>query len=346
MKIVSTVVVATVALSTVLSGAAFAASSPTAPGYKPPRLADGKPSLEGNWTNASLTGLTRSPRFKELVIPADQIDALTNAHPQVVRQRTDDATPDREANTNLDGKDLKSGRGYNAFWIDPGMTYAKVKGEYRTSFIVDPANGQIPFKDGARRGPRIADEEGEGVRGSFDGPEARPLGERCVINSGSAGPPMMTYLYNNNYEIVQTGDSVAIRVEMENYARVVRIGGKHVPDNVRPIYGDSIGHWDGDTLVIETTNFSPLHANSNLGLTAQGKVTERLTRYSKDQILYEFTVEDPSRYAQPWRGEMSFNSTDKQVYEYACHEGNYALEGTLAGAREEEKRQAAGKPKP
>jgi hypothetical protein len=271
------------------------------------------------------------------VIPPSEIEAATNSHPQVVRQRTDDASTDQVGNTALDGNDLRNGRGYNAFWIDPGMSYAKVKGEYRTSFIIDPPNGQIPRRQDVRA-------ERSDTRSSFDGPEARPLGERCVINSGSAGPPMLTYLYNNNYEIVQTRDQLAIRVEMNNYVRVIRIGGKPLPAGVTRFHGDSIGRWDGDTLVVETSNFHPLHARANIALSPTAKVTERLTRYSQTQILYEFTVEDPSRYERPWRGEMSFNATRGPVYEYACHEGNYALEGTLRGAREEEKR--TGGPSP
>jgi len=307
--------------------------------YKPSRMPDGKPSFEGAWTNATLTTLQRPARFKSLVIPANEVEAVTNSNPQVVRQRTDDATEQRAGNTNLDGRDLQGGRGYNAFWIDPGMTYNTVRGEYRTSFIVDPQNGQIPFKQGVR--DARAENRGGENRGGFDGPEARPLGERCVINSGSAGPPMMTYLYNNNYEIAQTHDHLLIRVEMNNYARIVRIGGKHVPAGIREFHGDSIGHWEGDTLVVETTNMHPYHANGMIGLSAQGKVTERFTRTSDKQLLYQFTVEDPTRYSQPWTGEYSFNATDGRVYEYACHEGNYALPGVLSGAREQEKQAAA-----
>jgi hypothetical protein len=295
--------------------------------YHPPRTADGKPSLEGNWTNASLTSLQRPERYKSLTIDARDIERETNNHPQVVRQRTDD---EQDENTARDGSDLGRGRGYNAFWIDPGMTFNQVRGEYRTSFVVDPPNGQIPFKNPPR-------ERGDARLRSFDGPEARPLGERCVINSGSAGPPMLTYLYNNNYEIAQTPTHVAIRVEMNNYTRIVRIGGQHLPPGIRPMHGDSIGHWEGETLVVETTNFSPLHANGQIGLTAQGKVTERFSRVSATQLLYEFTVEDPARYTQAWRGEYSFNATPGRVYEYACHEGNYALPGILAGARAQEK---------
>ena len=128
---------------------------------------------------------------------------------------------------------------------------------------------------------------------------------------------------------------------MNNYARVVRIGGQHPSATIRTLHGDSVGRWDGATLVIETTHFHPLHASGAVPLTERGKVIERLTRVSPSEILYEFTVEDPGLYARPWRGEMTFNATRERVFEYACHEGNYALPGILAGAREQEKRQAA-----
>ena len=299
--------------------------------YRPPRTLDGHPSFEGNWTNATITSLQRPPRYTSLVIPPGEVAEQTAAHPQVVRQRTDDELDESKP---LTGSDLKGGRGYNAFWIDPGTKFARVKGEYRTSWIVDPADGQIPFRAGVR-------ERMDEGRANFDGPEARPLGERCIVNSNSAGPPMLNYLYNNNYEIVQTADALVIRAEMNNYARVVRIGGHHPSATMRTLHGDSVGRWDGETLVIETTHFHPLHASGVVPLTERGKVTERLTRVSPSEILYEFTVEDPGVYARPWRGEMTFNATRERVFEYACHEGNYALPGILAGAREQEKRQAA-----
>jgi hypothetical protein len=208
-----------------------------------------------------------------------------------------------------------------------------VKGEYRTSWIVDPADGQIPYREGVR-------ERMDEARANFDGPEARPLGERCIINSNSAGPPMLNYLYNNNYEFVQTADALVIRAEMNNYARVVRIGGHHPPAAVRTLHGDSVGRWDGETLEVETIRFHSLHASGAVPLTDSGKVIERLTRVSPSEILYEFTVEDPAVFARAWRGEMTFNATRDHVFEYACHEGNYALPGILAGAREQERRQA------
>jgi hypothetical protein len=323
------------------SAIAFAQPASAEPkGYEPPRMPDGKPSFEGAWTNASLTSLQRPAHFKDLVIPDSEIEAVTRSHPQFVRQLNDD---NLNPATKFDGKDLQGGRGYNAFWIDPGMSFARIRGTYRSSFVVDPPNGQIPFKDRAAAG-RLEDGENEDprrtLRGNFDGPEARPLGERCFLTSGNAGPPMLTYLYNNNYEIAQTPDYLAIRVEMNNYTRIIRIGGKHAHPNIRMIHGDSIGWWEGDTLVAETTNFSPHHARTLVALTETAKVIERFTREADNQIVYEFVVDDPQRYTQPWRGEMSFMATDGRVYEYACHEGNYALPGILAGAREQERRAA------
>jgi hypothetical protein len=297
-----------------------------------PRTPEGRLSLAGTWSNATITTLQRLERYPRLVLAPDEVAAATASHPQVVRQRTDD---DLRGSATLDGSDLKGGRGYNAFWIDPGTTFARVRGEYRTSWIVDPQDGQIPFRDDVRS-PRLQ------AQPSFDGPEARPPGERCIINSNSAGPPMLNYLYNNNYEIMQTEAYVVIRAEMNNYARVIRIGGRHIPSAIRPLHGDSIGHWEGDTLEIETTNFHPLHAVGMVSLGERARVVERLTRVSKEQILYEFVVDDPDFYSRPWRAETSFNATADRVFEYACHEGNYALPGILAGARAQESRAEAG----
>ena len=149
---------------------------------------------------------------------------------------------------------------------------------------------------------------------------------------------MLTSLYTNNHEMKQTAQFVVIRAEMNTYARVIRLGGRHIPASIRPLHGDSIGRWEGDTLVIETTNFHPLHRVGVVSLGERAKVLERLTRVSERQILYEFVVDDPDYYTQPWRAELSFNATQDRVFEYACHEGNYALPGILSGAREQERR--------
>jgi hypothetical protein len=320
--------------------AVFALLSPVAQAagthYSPPRTADGKPNLQGVWSNASLTTLERAKQYSSLVIDEADVAKVTDANPQAIRQRTDDGLDKQKQ---YDGSDLRGGRGYNAFWTDPGSAFGIVKGQHRTSWIIDPTNGRIPYTDRART--LIASLPRE----NFDGPEARPLGERCIAIGARVGPPMINGLYNNNYQIFQTADYIAIHVEMIDHARIIRLNSKHMPSTLRPLFGDSIGWWEGDTLVVETTNFNPMHSRSGnpAFLSANGKVTERFTRVSKDQMLYEFKVEDPEFYSQPWRGEVSFNASNDHLYEYACHEGNYAMTGGLSGAREEEKRNK-GKP--
>jgi len=306
--------------------------------YEPPRTPEGRPDFQGTWSNASITTLQRAARYEHLVIPPEDLARFTAEHPQNVRQATDDNLQPGEL---LDGSDLQMGRGYNAFWIDPGAQYGLVRGEYRTSWIIDPPDGRIPYS-----------EQGQQLRQQYraqwvnnDGPEGRSLGERCLIGFGSTGgPPMLNVLYNNNYRIVQTEGYLMIMVEMNQDARIIPIDGEHRPDNWQRWLGDSVGRWDGDTLVVETRHLHPQQAQSgSVNLSEQGVVIERFTRYSDDQILYEFTVEDPVYYTQPWHGEMSFNTTDERIFEYACHEGNYGLPGILVGARRAEA-DAAGTP--
>ena len=147
---------------------------------------------------------------------------------------------------------------------------------------------------------------------------------------------MINGLYNNNYEFVQTADYIVLRTEMISHARIIPINSEHKMAALAPMFGESVAHWDGDTLVVETTNFSPMQEEAAISLTNSGKVVERFTRVSKEQIVYEFTVDDPAYYSQPWHGELSFLSTPSKVYEFACHEGNYAMSGILAGARRAE----------
>ncbi len=300
-------------------------------GYEPPRTASGKPDLQGYWTNASLTAMQRNSNFDQLVIPANRVADVTASHPQNVRQATDDGLVQGQL---LDGSDLGEGRGYNAFWVDPGSQYGTVRGEVSSSWVVYPENGRIPFSDAANqmRRQRFASAN------TNAGPESRSLGERCLIGFGSTGgPPMNNVLYNNMYQIVQTDDYVVILVEMVHDARIIPINGEHRPDALHPWLGDSIGWWEGDTLVVETRNLHPEQLTENSApLSTDGKIIERFTRYSDDQITYEFEVSDPVYYTEDWRGEMSLNATDTQLYEYACHEGNYGLIGILAGARRAE----------
>jgi hypothetical protein len=308
--------------------------------YKAPRTSDGHPDLQGVWTNSTITPFERPEKFGDRLVLTDaEAQALETTEAAAVEKGNEPTDP------KLGIQDLPvdcgrgfsgTGCGYNGFWIDPGTKVMNINGQYRSSMVVDPPNGKVPPLAAAAR-ERTAARAGAFRRGGgYDGPEARPLGERCIMSFGSsAGPPMLPLLYNNNYQIVQSKDTVSILVEMVHDVRTVRIGGKHLPANVRLWMGDSIGHWEGDTLVVETTNFHP--QQTYRGASENLKVTERFTRIAPNQILYKFTVDDPTVFSQPWSAELAMNGIDQNIYEYACHEGNYALPGILAGAREAER---------
>jgi len=288
------------------------------------------------WTNASLTSLERPPAFKTLTITEAQAKAFEQSRAKMR------AAADRPSDPKAGAPPVADDPGgYNAAWTDPGTTLGRVKGEVRTSWLTDPADGKLPCSaEGRKTFERVL----KRARTDFGGPEIRPLGERCILGFGSsAGPPMLNVLYNNNYQIVQAPDQVAIVVEMNHDVRMIRLNAKgHLPPSIRPWMGDSIGHWEDDTLVVETTNFNPGESlrpyfGATMYLSKDAKVTERFTRVSPTQVLYQFAVEDPAVFSQTWRGEMPLNATKGPVYEYACHEGNYALPGILAGARQAEK---------
>ena len=311
----------------------LAGQSVLSQGYEPPRTESGKPDLQGYWTNASITTMQRSRELADfgLTIPFDEVAKLTNNNHQNVRQATDDNQVQGQL---PDGTDLARGRGYNAFWVDPGTQFGNVRGEYRSSWITFPDDGRIPYSEQGNQQRRAAYEKFSG----YGGPEGAPLAERCLIGFGStSGPPMNSVLYNNMYQIVQTEDYVMILVEMVHDARVIPINGDHRPKAIEQWMGDSIGWWDGDTLVVETVNLHPQQkARMMASLSDQGRIIEKFTRYSDQQIFYEFEVIDPVFYTESWGGEISFNSTETKLYEYACHEGNYGLQGILGGYRRQE----------
>ena len=311
----------------------LAGQSVLSQGYEPPRTESGKPDLQGYWTNASITTMQRSRELADfgLTIPFDEVARLTNNNHQNVRQATDDNQVQGQL---PDGTDLARGRGYNAFWVDPGTQFGNVRGEYRSSWITFPDDGRIPYSEQGNQQRRAAYEKFSG----YGGPEGAPLAERCLIGFGStSGPPMNSVLYNNMYQIVQTEDYVMILVEMVHDARVIPINGDHRPKAIEQWMGDSIGWWDGDTLVVETVNLHPQQkARMMASLSDQGRIIEKFTRYSDQQIFYEFEVIDPVFYTESWGGEISFNSTETKLYEYACHEGNYGLQGILGGYRRQE----------
>jgi hypothetical protein len=327
------------------------AADAKAPDTKAPMAADGHPDLGGFWSNATLTPERRPAKFGDrLVYTPAEAKALESA----VVKEVDEGNKPTDPNSGVDGgkEDPKNLRpefaaaggdvgGYNRGWLDPGSSVMRVHGEPRTSFLTTK-DGQPP--------PRIDKTAAGGFprgMGSFDNPESRSLGERCILGFGrNAGPPMLPNgFYNNNYQFLQTNDSFVIEVEMVHDTRVVRIGGTHRTDGVRPWMGDSIGHWEGNTLVVETTNIPQMQAYN--GAWKNLKVTERFTRDGKDRVLYQYSIDDPTTWAKPWGGEYEFYKLNGQIYEYACHEGNYALPGMLGGARRQEQEaaaKAAGKP--
>ena len=313
-----------------------------------PRTADGKPDLQGTWTNATLTPLERQ-QGAPLALPKQEVERREQAFRDRVARLAQDSDPNRPAPPKGgDGSTGAAGNvgGYNNFWIDPGDRIAVVNGEHRSSLITFPASGQVPplvLEARRRAAQRLAARKG---MAPYDHPELRPLAERCLMSFGSnAGPPMLpNYFYNNNYQFVQSRDSLMILVEMVHDVRVIRIGDalEHPPAHIRLWMGDSIGRWEGDTLVVETTNFHPLQlfrgASENL------KVIERLTRTGPDTILYKFEIDDPTTFAEKWGGEVPFSRTADLIYEYACHEGNYALENILRGERYREREALKKKP--
>lgn len=326
-----------------------------AAGFAAPACADEaaggaeRPDLTGTWTNASLTGLSRPQNVDTLVVDEDQALAIAQGTSiaGISREEADfyDNYSDPDAPAPEKGGADFGLKGYDAFWVAPGERLARVKGEYRTSYIVEPANGQIPYTDAAR--PILAERQKGGIRyltgiGGNEGPEATGMTERCLIGFGqTGGPGMLSVLYNNTHEIIQSPDHVTIVVEMNHDARIIPIfddaeeaRANHKPAAIKPWLGDSVGWYEGDALMIETRNVYPEQRKGGaFPMTDDTVVTERFTRYSPTEIFYEFTVEDPVLYSQPWKAELSFHTTDKRQYEYACHEGNYAMPGILAGAR-------------
>jgi len=292
--------------------------------YQPPQTADGRPDLQGVWTNSSITLLERNKPDLPLVLNPDQVKDLENARADEVAE---DTVPTTTAVAPEAGGVLVAA---NIFWLDRGSRVAIVNGEARSSWITDPPNGKLPVSDAGRN--RINTIL---AKRSEEGPEGMNPADRCLIGSrGSGGPPMLNNLYNNNYEIVQTADHVVILVEMMHDARIIRMEQPHRSAAVTQWLGDSVGHWDGDTLVVETRGWNRGQGDYEpVFLSEDAVVTERFTRTSPTEILYTFEVNDPGFYSQPWKGEMVFAASQGRVYEYACHEGNHALRNILNGAR-------------
>ncbi|HET9948241.1 MAG TPA: hypothetical protein VFQ22_04940 [Longimicrobiales bacterium] len=332
--------------SCALAHPASAQSAASGSGWQVPRTEWGDPDLQGNWTNATLTPLTR-PAGRSAVLTWEEAREIEAGQAQLVEERAQASDPDRPLPPGGDNPVcIDSGTTcYNEVYRDPGDRVAVVNGEPRSSLVTRPADGRVPPLTGEAQRILAAERARLSQFDDTDHPELRPLGERCIVSFGSnAGPPMLpNYWYNNNYTIVQSPDAIVIMAEMVHDARIIRLGEpKRLPKHMRPYFGDSWGRWEGDTLVVETTNLNPDHPFRGVPFSEEGKVIERFTRVDEETILYEFTIDDPVMYTEPWGGEIPFKALHDLVYEYACHEGNYALEGVLRGARYEESQGAAG----
>jgi len=302
----------TVLAFVLLAAPAFAQKS----NYTPPRTPDGQPDIGGVWTNATITPLER---------PAELGDQqfFTKEEAAAYERRT-------ALQSNRDRRDGPADadvtRAYNEAWWDRGST---VVPSLRTSLIVDPPTGRLPALTPAAQ--EAARRRAEALQRPANGPEDRLIRERCIVGD-NVGPPMMPSAYNNNFQIFQSANYVAILSEMMHDVRIIPLDGRaHLASNLRSWLGDSRGRWDHNTLIVETTNFNG--KISFRGSDENLRVVERFTRTAPDLILYEFRIEDPTAFTDPWSAEVPLRSTKGPIYEYACHEGNYGMIGLLSGAR-------------
>ena len=305
---------------------ALVASGAQAGGYRAPRNAWGAPELGGLWSNNSLTQLERDDAFKTLVPSEAEARAYEAKHLGKPPDNPDDTVGGAESE----------------FW-ETNVGLARIRGQLRTSWITSPADGKYPYTVAAKAAHKARRER---RKVDFDGPESRSLDERCLETSAS-GPPLTNGGYNDNYQLVQTKDQVAILAEYMHDVRVVRLdpGARHPPAGVRRWMGDSIGRWEGDTLVVETTNFMPPEYGAQMGdLSSDQTVVERFTRTGPGELSYAFRVTSPSEFVQTLSGEMVLRAAKGPIYEFGCHEGNYALPNILLGARRSEAQAAPAAP--
>jgi hypothetical protein len=324
-------------LSCLIAAAVLIASAAGAAPYRAPRTSFGTPDLQGIWTNTALTFLQRPPIFKSLIAtPAEEAMMIAG-----FKKMTGDLTS-AWVDPNLPAPSVVK-EAPQADFLEMDLHLARIDGQPRSSWIVDPADGRLPYSDAEKARRAAAAKAPEG----FDNIEDRDTQERCLTAIGSPeGPPMMNTGFNGHYQIIQTRDYVAIQVEMNHDVRIIRMDSRaHLPAPITPWLGDSVGWWEGDTLVVETTNLNPKGHVYSLGggfrYSERTKITERFTRTAPDQILYAFSVDDPEVFAKVWRAEMPMRAAKGPIYEYACHEGNYSLPNILAGARFQEREAAA-----
>jgi hypothetical protein len=296
-----------------------------------PAAAQARPNLTGIYSFSTITPLQRPERLAGKAV-LDDNEAASFEQEENTRLNRDLFDPEKGQPSagypaRADGGVLS----YNEFWYERG---SKLTRDRRTSLITDPATGTIPFTPAARA--RVAENRRRSDAGIGDNYSDRPLADRCLQGFNS-GPPMTPGAYNNNVQIIQSGNTVVIVNEMVHNARVIPTDGRpHT--KLRQWSGDSRGHWEGNTLVVETINFR--RETSLQGSTANTTVVERFTRIDNDTLKYEFTVTDPTAYTQPWTASMPMTKIPGPIFEYGCHEGNYALPNILAGARAQERQEA------
>jgi hypothetical protein len=296
--------------------------------WTPSHTPDGHPDFEGIWSNATITPLERPV---ELAGKATWTEQEAAAYEKQVGERNN---VDRRVAV---GTQADVALAYNDAWYDRGTKTIKT---LRTSLIIDPPDGRIPALTPAAQ-KKLRDRAEARRLHPADGPEDRALNERCLLTA-STGPPMLPGPYNNNYQIVQTPQTVVVLNEMIHETRTIPTDGRpHLPATVRQWKGDSIGHWEGETLVVDTTNFSD--RTNFRGSGENLHLVERFRRVDESTLLYEFTVDDPASFTRPWTAAILSTKTQGPIYEYACHEGNYGMLGILSGARADEKKTSAGK---
>ena len=302
--------------------ALLAPAAPAAAQDAGARTAWGAPDLQGVWDFRTITPLERPRELADKAV-------LTVEEAAAFEQRTLEAQ-NKDLRADEIGARRDVANAYNQFWWDYGDALTE---DRRTSLVVDPANGRIPRKPRERTGGERtpAERAAAAMARTPAGPEDRPLWERCMLGFNS-GPPMLPSAYNNNVQILQTPDTVVIFNEMVHNARIVPLDGRsHLTDDVRQLTGDARGRWDGSTLVVETRNF--LRETGFTGSGAGMRLVERFARVDDDTLRYEFTIEDPDRFTQPWTAVIPMTKTDAPLFEYACHEGNYGMTNLLSGAR-------------
>jgi len=346
-----------IVFSGVAAGVAPAYAAPQQPAlggqqWVMPRTPDGHPDLQGNWSNATITPMQR-PRGADRALSRDEVLAIEGRREEYISDANAPSDPNRgapDAGGQYTGDllfDAASGGtgGYNYVYIDGGDRVLIYNDEARSSIITRPEDGRTPSLTPEAQERAAERREFNRQFGQYDHPEVRPLSDRCLMSFGSnAGPPMLpNYFYNNNYTIVQTPDHIMIMTEMVHDIRIIRMGERvPLPEHMRPWMGDSWGHWEGDVLVVETTNLHPLQASRGLPPGEHLKVTERFTRADRNTINYEFTVSDPETYTSEWGGELAMKALPGSLFEYACHEANYAMANILSGARYQERLDAEG----